>query len=290
MPMDSAIVGKSSKRFRHEIDARWVMAYSAGLADWNPAYFDTAAEKDAAVAVTAHPVFPVCVEWPVILDVRNIEGSDRMTQAEAVRGVHATHDLHIHRPVRSTDELFTRATIIGVEQRKPGAYQMMCLETTDADGIPVATTYQGGLSRDVAVAGGDRWLSEAPTLPDGSATVPVREAHPIPVAAEAAHVYTECARIWNPIHTDKRVALDAGLPDIILHGTATLALAVTRLVNEKLAGDPTRVKRIACRFAAMVLMPSTIRLEIEAQSEAGIWFTVYNAEGAPALKDGFLGV
>src|SRR6266581_3658401 len=28
----------------------------------------------------------------------------------------------------------------------------------------------------------------------------------VAVAANAAHVYTECARIWNPIHTDDAVA------------------------------------------------------------------------------------
>ena len=122
MPLDSAVVGKSSKRFHHDVDARWIMAYSAGLGDWNPRYFDT------TQAVTAHPVFPVCVEWPVVLDARNIEGADRLTLEEAVRGVHATHDLHLHQPI-GEGELFTRATIIGVEQRKPGAYQMMRLET-----------------------------------------------------------------------------------------------------------------------------------------------------------------
>ena len=49
----------------------------------------------------------------------------------------------------------------------------------------------------------------------------------MPVSATAAHVYTEGARIWNPIHTDAAVAARAGLPGIILHGTATLALAVS---------------------------------------------------------------
>ena len=45
----------------------------------------------------------------------------------------------------------------------------------------------------------------------------------VPIGAGAAHVYTECARIWNPIHTDTAVTAKAGLPGIILHGTATLA-------------------------------------------------------------------
>ena len=42
----------------------------------------------------------------------------------------------------------------------------------------------------------------------------------VPISALAAHVYTECARIWNPVHTDTAVADRAGLPGLILHGTA----------------------------------------------------------------------
>src|SRR4029077_6419959 len=53
----------------------------------------------------------------------------------------------------------------------------------------------------------------------------------VAISPTLAHVYTECARIWNPIHTDRAVARAAGLPDIILHGTATLALAVSRALR-----------------------------------------------------------
>ena len=49
------------------------------------------------------------------------------------------------------------------------------------------------------------------------------------VAATPAHVYTECARIWNPIHTDIAVARGGRAARLILHGTATLALAVSRV-------------------------------------------------------------
>ena len=283
MPLDSRIVGRSSKRFRHAVDARWIMAYAAGLGDWNSRYFDTTSR------IVAHPVFPVCVEWPVVLDVRNIEGAGRMTPEEGARGVHATHDLHIHRPVTTGDELFTQASIIGVEQRKPGGYQMMCLRTTDSDGAPVATTFQGGLNRGVEVAGGNKWTDAAPALPEPVDAPELNERFDIPVRAEAAHAYTECARIFNPIHTDRQVALDANLPDIILHGTATLALAVTALIDHKLDADPTRVARVACRFSAMVLMPSTITLRVDAADDCGIWFTVLNAQGDPAVSGGYVG-
>jgi acyl dehydratase len=39
-----------------------------------------------------------------------------------------------------------------------------------------------------------------------------------------------------------------GCPAVILHGTATLALAIGVVVDEALAGDPERVERIAARF------------------------------------------
>ena len=87
------------------------------------------------------------------------------------------------------------------------------------------------------------------------------------VAANAAHVYTECSRIWNPIHTDPVAAHRAGLDEIVLHGTATLAMAVTEVVDRRAGGDPTRVRRIRARFGAMVTMPSTIEVRVGAASD-----------------------
>ena len=84
------------------------------------------------------------------------------------------------------------------------------------------------------------------------------------MAATAAHVYTECARIWNPIHTDPEYARAAGLPGIILHGTATLALSISRVISFSEKNGEARVR---CRFAGMVLMPSTlIRARIRAKA------------------------
>ena len=83
----------------------------------------------------------------------------------------------------------------------------------------------------------------------------------VPVPAGLAHTYTECARIWNPIHTDKAVARSAGLPDIILHGTATLALAVSAALERAGAGPAAGIARITCRFTGMVPLPSVMTVE-----------------------------
>ena len=246
MPLDAALVGQRTDDATHEVDARWLMAYAAGLGDLNARYMDTAADT-----VIAHPLFPVCLEWPVNLSLRKLPGYERVTPEEMARGVHAAHDLHLFRPIRAGECLTTRAEVVDLRQIKPGARQTLRFETFDASGELVCRTYQQGISRGVSITGNARSIETPPEAPVRPETID-GQAWPIQVGAAAAHVYTECARIFNPIHTDRAFALAAGLPDIILHGTATLALAVSRLVDQVLKGEANRVRRVGGRFAAMV--------------------------------------
>jgi acyl dehydratase len=77
------------------------------------------------------------------------------------------------------------------------------------------------------------------------------------VPREGPTIYTECSRIWNPIHTDVRVARASGLPDIVVHGTETLARAVSAVLDDH---DLTRssVARVAARFTGMVTPGQTV--------------------------------
>ena len=77
MPLDSRMVGRTTADIVHDVDARWIMAYAAGIGDLNPRYMDTAAGE-----VCAHPVFPVCLEWPVILSSRELPGYESATADE----------------------------------------------------------------------------------------------------------------------------------------------------------------------------------------------------------------
>ena len=289
MPLNSSTIGATADPIVHDVDARWLMAYAAGLGDTLPCYLDTLRPQ----SIIGHPLFPVCVEWPTVLAMRAQAESAGLSTDEAIRSVHATHDVILHRSVRPGDRLTTRATIVGVEQRKPGAFQVMRLDTVDASGNPVSTTWQGGLFREVAVTGPNRPATEIPPLPHAAATaIAIRAEVTVPISALAAHVYTECARIWNPVHTDTAVAARAGLPGLILHGTATLALAVSQIVKLEANNEPSRVRRITGRFNAMVLMPSeiTVRILSREKSTDGdvVCFEVRNAEGAPAVRDGVI--
>jgi acyl dehydratase len=102
-------------------------------------------------------------------------------------------------------------------------------------------------------------------------------------------VYTECARIWNPIHTDLAVARSTGLPGLILHGTATLALAVSRVVTRALGGDPGGVRLVRGRFTGMVSVPSRVLVRGLGSDGATIAFDVVTDAGRSVLDGGAVG-
>ena len=283
----AAAVGITVGPREHEIDARWLMAYAAALGEGAPEYFDTSRPD----GILAHPLFPVCYEWPLALDVR----AKALPDDVAVRGVHATHRLILHRPPRAGDRLSTTATVAALERRTPGAYLVLRMETVDAAGRPVSTTEYGSLYLGVEC--------DAPhpaPLPKGERERGTRSPQgrgpgegwwsvDVRIAATLAHVYTECARIWNPIHTDRAVALGAGLPDIILHGTATLALAISQVLRQQPRGATTPVRAVTARFGAMVRMPSRIVVRGQAPrpSTAGavVGFEALAEDGHPAVRD-----
>jgi len=249
--LEARIVGTEVGPLAHTIDARWLMAYAAALGETDTRFFDTRGD------LVAHPLFPVCYEWRAALAEREQTIPPELRQ----RVVHATHDLRLDRPPRAGETLWTTARVVGAVQRAPGAFSVTRMETCDAAGERVSVTDYGVLYRGVALEGADPSL--APEVDEAPATAqPLHAAGEVHVAANLAHVYTECARIWNPIHTDLAVARAAGLPGLILHGTATLALSVSRALAACDA-DVAAVRRVRCRFSGMVPMPAV--LEVRAQ-------------------------
>jgi acyl dehydratase len=284
MPISSQAVGSTTTLPITEISARRIIAYAAGLGDTNPRYLDDA----AAAGIVAHPAFCVALEWPAAVALRE-QSPLGGTADEKLRAVHAAQDSTWHRPIRPGDWLRTMATVLQVRTIKPGALVLTKFATADADtGELVVTSYSSTIYRGVGVTGEDAQSEAAPvilTTPEGLAP---HIGVDMPIAREAPHVYTECAQIWNPIHTERRVALQAGLPDIILHGTATWALAASQLIQRCAHGDPTRLRRFAGRFTAMVIPGTTIRLAYTTMPDEPqtVFYSVYNADGATAISSG----
>lgn len=264
MNIPADIVGREAGPDEQRVDARWLMAYSAGLGERN----------------FPHPLFPVCYEWPATRLLRERAG---LVPIDA-RLVHAQHDLTIHRaPV--AEKLFVSGKVVAALQRRPGTLVVYRFVTKDEQGQPVSSTDFSALYRDVKLEGGDRAIEKVEDPPRHEKQL--ERVGDIAVSATAAHVYTECARIWNPIHTDVAYARAAGLPDIILHGTATLALSISKVLNS-LGMTPDSVRRVRCRFAGMVLMPSVLTV-FASQEGRSLAFETRNGHGEAVIERGWIG-
>jgi acyl dehydratase len=258
-------------------DARWLMAYAAALGESDPRYYDTTARGGPL----PHPLFSVCYEWPLAQAVR----MKAMDEATARRGVHAFHSLIVHRPPRAGEGLRVSARVIAARKVRAGALVVIRFTTTDRTGVAITTTEHGSIYRGVGLEG-DEIAPSSPEAAASRAAGAVRWEERVEIPLQMAHVYTECARIYNPIHTDAAVARAAGLPAIILHGTATLALAVSRVVTRELDGDPGRMRGVAVRFSGMVMLPSRLTIRGRAADGGGVAFDVTGPDGAAVLTDG----
>ncbi len=286
MALSGSLVGASTEPRRHEIDQRWIAAFAAGFGDHSPEYVDARHPG----GLRAHPIFPVCLEWPAVLDLSRLAVASGLSPGEATRGVHAGHSIQLHRAIRPGDELATTASVLSIAPTRAGARMVVALETVDNHDAPVVSTTMTsiflGVPTDAPEAAtharhDDRPLPFAEVAPLVEVTLPISEV--------AAIVYSECARIWNPIHTDPVVAAAAGLPGPILHGTASLAAAATVIADT--AGPQLRITRLEAELAAMVLVPSqiTVRAGGPRTGEDGaltIDFEVLNASGDPAVRNG----
>jgi acyl dehydratase len=289
MPIDTSCVGAEWAPMTVECDARWLMSYAAGIGVADAAHLDTAAPG----GIIGHPVFPVAPEWALLTSGEH-RMPTTMTRDEVGRSVHAGHDLVLHRPVRADDMVTLTPSIVGVDRVPAGVRTVVEVVATDTTGSPVWTTRMTNIALAVEVVGEDRPASPISTPvalePGDPADVTTVR---LPVAATAAHVYTECARIWNPIHTDPVVARAAGLPDIVLHGTATLALAV-QAAMEAFDIRPAQVVRLGGSFRAPVTMPNDLDVVVHdagrtADGSRLLEFEVRADDGAVvALRGGHL--
>jgi acyl dehydratase len=261
-----------------EVTLRSALAYAAAIGQTGDCTFDDA--RDLIVV----PQFCVTLEWLVVTGGRRQELLG-LTADEARQVVHVEQDSQFHRGIQPGDRVRVRGRVLQIRSTRAGAFVGMRLTTVDMkDESAITTSWYGVIYRGVAVEG------DGGTIDDASHWPPLTETFDrtidIAVPRGAAHVYTECSGIWNPIHTERRAALAAGLPDIILHGTATWALAGRELVRAYAAGNPATLRRLRARFAAPVIPGQPIALLHRAVSTDQVHFVVRSVDGRLAVTDG----
>ena len=277
-------VGIFSTAVTTVLSSRDTMAYAAGINDTNPAYFDDLRPDGLSI----HPCIAFSLQW---------NSRDRPDQTPNFRaapyGVHASTDLRIFRPFRPGEAITTQGQIVQKRQIRPGVYTVDRYRMTASDGELVAELDYNGITRGATLDGPDRVIADEPPVPE----IPAVSNEPlwrveVPIGLHAGQQYTECARIYNPIHTEPSVAKAAGLPDIILHGSATKAMSLSAVVDQCFEGDPKRITRLCGQLRGMVLMESVIAVEGLAEDtvdgERRVLFRTLNAEGEAAISHGLV--
>lgn len=279
MPAD---VGRYTVANSFNVDARSITAFASGVGDFNECYMDDA----RAGGLVGHPGMVFSFQW------NSRFTPDQEYDLQLVRrGVQAWVDVRFERAIREGDVITSQGRSIAARQVAPGVLTSQRYTMRDSAGDVVAVMESGGITRGARLDGVEQELESAPPLPkpSGNAGAPIWSVE-LPIDPQAPHVYTECADIWNPIHTERRVALEAGLPDIILHGSANITIALREVINRSLGGDPTRLRRFAGQFRAMVIpgRPVTVRaLEVcEGDGETTVFFEMLNDAGEAAIANG----
>jgi acyl dehydratase len=199
--------------------------------------------------------------------------------------LHGEQDFHFHRPIEPGMELSTRSQAIGMRQRSSGVTVVIRGETTDASGELVVEQYMTTFVR--GAQGATDVGEEAPPHRFDEA---LRERDPDAEVAQTFDAdqtfrYAEASGDPMQIHLDEEFAKSVGLPGIIIHGLCSMAFTSVAAIEHACPEDPTRLKRLAVRFASIALPGQTITTRIWDTGGAYAYETTSDA-GAVVIKDG----
>ncbi|MBI3998506.1 MAG: MaoC family dehydratase N-terminal domain-containing protein [Armatimonadetes bacterium] len=259
------------------VDAARTKAYAAATNDDHPRH---------ASGELAPPIF-ACVPMAEALSL----AMDALVAREDRRwGLHASQDMHLHRPLVPGMVLHTRAAAIGVQPRASGAAVVIKSESRDAGGTLVNEQYGTIFFRlrfDGQAAGREP--------PDHRMPPEVKGTEPLITVTyriddDQTFRYADASGDRNPLHLSDEFARSVGLPGIVVHGMLTMALTGRAVIATVCGDDPARLRRLAVRFARPVLPGQEIATRIRAagrrDARAVYVYDTLNPAGKQVVQDG----
>jgi acyl dehydratase len=169
------------------------------------------------------------------------------------RVVHGEQDFRFYRPIVPGDNLVSRATMIGYQGLPKGTRSAVLIECRNSGGELVGEQYVTSFFRGFDAGEKVGALGPGHKLPDGLRETPALATVHQRIDDDQTFRYGPAAGDPMLIHLDEDVAKGAGLPGIIAHGLCTMAFASWAILTEVGAADTARLRRLAVRFAKMVL-------------------------------------
>lgn len=270
-------IGVAGEPVSFDVTRDRIAAYAAATNDSIPAH---------AAGDLAPPVFAIVPAFQS-LGVASVS----VIPAELLGAIlHGEQDFHYHCPIEPEMKLETVSTPIGMRQRSSGVTVAIRGETRDAGGELIVEQYMTSFVR--GAQGVDDVGEEAPahafdeSLRDREPAAEVEQTFD----ADQTFRYAEASGDPMQIHLDEEFAKSVGMPGIIIHGLCTMAFTSVAAIESFCAEDPTRVRRLAVRFASIALPEQSITTRIwEAGASDGrtayAYETVSDAD-AVVIKDG----
>ena len=269
-------IGTPSEPVEFEVTRERIAAYAAATNDEIAAH---------AAGDVAPPVFAVVPAFQA-----NGMAALSVIPGELLGAIlHGEQDIHFHRPVQPGMKLSTIATPIGMRQRSSGVTVVTKTETT-ADGERVVDQYWTTFVRG---AQGVEDVGE--DAPGHAFEESLREREPDAEIAQTydadqTYRYAEAAGDPMQIHLDDEFAKAVGLPGIIIHGLCTMAFTSVAAIESFCPEDPTRLRRLAVRFAKMAFPEQTITTRIwkagESDGATAYAYETTADSGDVVIKDG----
>lgn len=250
MAVDIAQLGKTSDPFDFVVEADRTKAYAAATNDPNPLYQS---------GDYAPPVFGVVP----VFDAMGAASANLIPSDYVFFIVHGEQDMHFHQPIRPGVTLRTTVTPYSVRVGGSGTRVAMKTDSVDAaTGDPVVTQYFTIFVR--TMNDGESGGPEKPghDFPEAARNSPVGDPFVIHVDDDQTFRYRDASGDQMPIHVDEQFAKNVGLPGIIAHGLCTMAMTSQAVIQRTCGGDPSKLKRLAVRFASNVFPGNDVEVQV----------------------------
>jgi acyl dehydratase len=273
--LNQDLAGKKYTQSTYGVTAEAIGGYARATNDDNDRYFND--------DVVASPVFVVVPAFASFMEA----AMDPELGADMLRLVHSAEEHILHQPLRPGDTLTVTPVLESVDTGDGGDSFTVVASEVNQHGDLVAVV-RGTMF--IRGTGGRRAAASVTTSSPG-ATVYEETTK---VDDDQTYRYADASGDHNPIHVDPATARTAGLPNIILHGMCTMAIATKAAVNGPAAGDPTRITRVAVRFSRPVLpgWELTTRLWRESDLDGATRFgsETVNSGGKAVIRDGWVDI
>lgn len=279
MPLNKACIGKQYPPISTRVTLEALQKYARACNDENPRFFN----PDLPGGIVAPPLFSVTLTWVSLLTAL----TDIKLQADLLHLLHIAQDMEFAMPVRPGDIIRSTAKILSIEPHSHGETIAIELDG-ETHGETIGKTIFTSLIR------GHRDPAARDELKNAS---PGGATNGEPIISVAQTIdrdqtlrYADASGDRNPIHLDTRAARMAGLPGVVVHGLCTMAFTSKVMVDHLCGGDPTRLKRLAVRFAHPVFPGDTITTRLWPDGERNkrncYIYETYNTGGVPVIRDG----